>query len=97
MPKKKMEVEYFKSVIGKQITIDFYHSSVTGKLVNVNPKNLTLYIENDEGNVQIIPYRAKHIYLITVHDVESNRVKENEKAKDRAWIPKESNRDGNIN
>lgn len=68
MAKSKKEAEFLESQIGKEIKIAFYRNSITGKLVNVNPKNLTMYVKDSEGNMHVVPFRAKHIYYIEISE-----------------------------
>lgn len=67
-PKQKKEskdVKFLKAQIGKYVTINLPHSKYTkGKLVDFNQRNLTLYIEDEDGAVEMIPFRSNHIYYI---------------------------------
>lgn len=62
-----IELKLLKSAIGKDIRITYPHSkTVTGKLRDVNPTNLTLILEYDDGSKEIIPYSGRHIYGVTI-------------------------------
>lgn len=68
MAKKKIELEFLRKAIGKEITITYpYHHYVDGKLIDVNEKNLTLIVEDEDGYTRVIPYKSKHIYYITIY------------------------------
>lgn len=51
-----------------EISINYpLYQDVTGKLIDINQKNLTLIIEDEDGYMHVIPYKSKHIYYITIY------------------------------
>lgn len=75
---KREEAKFFKKYVNKGIYVLLSpKSEIIGKLVHVNTDNLTLYIEDEDGNTHTIPYSNRHVVQITfLNHVNVKREKE---------------------
>ena len=63
------DIERFQSYKGKYLIITGTHNQIiSGILLDVSPKNMWLYIKDDNGIERIVPLTNRHILNIAVMD-----------------------------